>query len=154
VQDSLTIKEGRAMTINDAAQKTMHAVSPPAAPAAPKWFAALGLVAGLGAVVASSCCVIPLGFAALGAGTGVLGGLEKVAEWRVPLLAISALAIVGGWGAWWWKRPAPCVAGLACASPRRSRATLALLLFASLIVMLAASWGYMDSLLLKIVKGL
>ncbi|MGJ0427314.1 hypothetical protein [Methylocystis sp.] len=60
------------MTINDAAQETTPAVAPaPAAPAAPKWFAALGLVAGLGAVVASSCCFIPLSLAALGAGAGV-----------------------------------------------------------------------------------
>ncbi len=140
------------MTINDAAQETMPAVGLPANPAAPKWFAALGLVAGLGAVVASSCCVIPLGLAALGAGAGVLGGLATVAEWRVPFLAVSALGIVGGWGAWWWKRPAPCVAGSACASPERSRATLALLLCASLIVALAAGWGYIDPVLLKLLK--
>ena len=63
------------MTINDSAQETTPPVSAsPVAPAAPKWFAALGLVAGLGAVVASSCCVIPLGLAALGAGAGILGG--------------------------------------------------------------------------------
>jgi mercuric ion transport protein len=141
------------MTINNAAQETMPAVAPPAAPATPKWFAALGLVAGLGAVVASSCCVIPLGLAALGAGAGVLGGLETVAEWRVPFLAISALAIVGGWGAWWWKRPAPCIPGSDCASPQRSRATLGLLLCASLIVALAANWGYIDPILLTILKG-
>lgn len=143
------------MTINDAVQETAPAVAPPppAAPATPKWFAALGLIAGLGALVASSCCVIPLGLAALGAGAGVLGGLEMVAEWRVPFLAVSALGIVGGWGAWWWKRPAPCVSGKACESPQRSRATLALLLCASFIVALAASWGYIDPMLLKILKG-
>jgi hypothetical protein len=73
MHDSLTMKEGRAMTINDATQKTMHAVAPPAAPTAPQWFATLGLIVGLGAAVASSCCVIPLGLAALGAGAGVLG---------------------------------------------------------------------------------
>jgi mercuric ion transport protein len=142
------------MTINDAVQKTTPAVtSPPALTAAPKWFAALGLVAGLGAVVASSCCVIPLGLAALGAGASVLGGLEKVAEWRVPLLAVSASAIVGGWGAWWWKRPVPCASGSACASPQRSRATLGLLLCASLIVVLAPSWSYIDPVLLKLFRG-
>lgn len=142
------------MIINDAVQRMTPAVaSPPAMPAAPKWFAALGLVAGLGAVVASSCCVIPLGLAALGAGASVLGGLEMVAEWRVPFLAVSALAIVGGWGAWWWKRPAGCVSGSACASPQRSHTTLSLLLCASLIVVLAASWDYIDPVLLKLFRG-
>ncbi|QGM98247.1 mercury transporter MerT [Methylocystis parvus] len=142
------------MTINDAAQETTPA-APPANPnpAAPKWFAALGLVAGLGAVVASSCCVIPLGLAAIGAGAGVFGGLEMVAAWRIPFLAVSAAAIVGGWGAWLWKRPTSCVSGSSCASPQRSRATLGLLLCASLIVALAASWGYVDPVLLKLLKG-
>ncbi len=141
------------MTINDAAQETTPAVAPPATLAAPTWFAALGLVAGLGAVVASSCCFIPLGLAALGAGASVLGGLQMIAEWHVPFLVVSALGIVGGWGAWWWKRPAPCVSGSACASPQRSRATLGLLLCASFIVALAASWGDIDPMLLKLLKG-
>lgn len=148
------MKEGRVMTINDAAQETKPAAaSPSAMPAAPKWFAALGLAAGFGAVVASSCCVIPLGLAALGAGASVLGGLEFVAALRVPFLTVSALAIAGGWGAWWWKRPAACVSGSGCASPERSRATLALLASASLIVAAAASWGYIDPVLLKLFRG-
>ena len=99
------------MTIDNSTDETTpNASSPAASPAAPKWLAALGLAAGLGAVIASSCCVIPLGLAAVGAGAGVFGGLELLAEWRVPFLSVSALAIVGGWGAWWWKRPDACVA--------------------------------------------
>jgi mercuric ion transport protein len=141
------------MTIHTAQEATPAASSSTDLPASPKWFAALGLVAGFGAVVASSCCVIPLGVAALGAGAGILGGLEIIAEWRVPLLSISALAIVGGWGAWWLKRPIACVSGASCASPRRSRATLALLLCASITVLAAASWGYIDPALLKLVRG-
>ena len=142
------------MTINDAAQETTQAAaSPPATPAAPKWFAALGLAAGLGAVVASSCCVIPLALATLGASASVLGGLELVASWRIPFLAVSTLAIAGGWAAWWWKHPVACNSGSTCASPDRSRATLALLLCASAIVLAAGSWGYIDPMLLKLFRG-
>jgi mercuric ion transport protein len=122
-------------------------------PFAPKCFAALGRAAGLGAVVASSCCVIPLGLAALGAGASVLGGVELVAAWRAPFLTVSGLAIVGGWGAWWWKRPVACVSESACASPERSRATLGLLLCASTIVLAAGSWGYIDPALFKLFGG-
>jgi mercuric ion transport protein len=153
-QDSPHVKKGRAMTINDAAQETTPAASSPsAAPTLPKWFAALGFVAGLGAVVASSCCVIPLGFAALGASASVLGGLEAVAAWRVTLLSVSALAIVGGWGAWWLKRPVACASGESCASLERSRPTLALLLCGSAIVLAAASWSCIDPMLLKLFRG-
>jgi mercuric ion transport protein len=154
VQDNSTIKEGRVMTINDRAQETTPiTTSPPDLPASPKWFAALGLAAGLGAVVASSCCVIPLGLAALGAGTSVLGGIQEVAPWRMPLLSISVLAIVGGWAAWWLKRPVACAPGASCASPERSRASLALLLCASAILLAAISWSYIDPMLLKLFRG-
>ncbi|PWB82242.1 MAG: mercury transporter MerT [Methylocystaceae bacterium] len=142
------------MTIDDAARETTPAApSSPAASAAPKRFAALGLVAGLGAVVASSCCVIPFGLVALGASASLLGGLEMVAAWRVPLLSLGALAIVGGWGAWWSKRPAACASGEGCASPERSRATPTLLLCASAIVLAAASWSHIDPLLLELFRG-
>jgi mercuric ion transport protein len=142
------------MSIDSTTQGAAPAASSPATvQASPKWFVALGLVAGLGAVVASSCCVIPLGLVALGAGAGVLGGLETVATWRVPLLSISALGIIGGWGAWWIKRPAACVSNGSCASPQRSRTTLALLVCASAIVLVAAGWSYIDPILLKLLRG-
>jgi mercuric ion transport protein len=154
MQGSPTIKEGQTMSITEAPRGTKPAASSPSvAAASPKWLAALGLIAGLGAVVASSCCVIPLGLAALGAGVGVLGGLEAVAAWRVPLLSISVLGIIGGWGAWWIKRPAACASDESCMSPKRSRATLALLLCASAIVLAAASWSHIDPMLLKLFRG-
>lgn len=88
------------MIINDpSGEATPAALSPTTPPTSPDRFAALGLIAGFGAVVASSCCVIPLGLAALGAGAGVLRGLELIEDWRVPLLSISGLAISGGWAA-------------------------------------------------------
>ena len=143
------------MTVNHAAQKgAPDAPSSSAAPATPKWFAAFGLGAASGAVVASSCCVIPLGLAALGAGAGVPGGLEAVAMWRAPLLSVSALVVVGGWGAWWLKCPVACASDASCgASPGRSRATLTLLLCASTAVIAAASWSYIDPMLLKLFRG-
>ncbi|HEY8260430.1 MAG TPA: mercury transporter MerT [Methylosinus sp.] len=154
VQDSRTFEERRAMTIDGAARETTPAVSAsPVAPTAAKWFAASSLVAGLGAVLASSCCAIPLAIAALGAGAGVLGGLETVAAWRAPLLFISAAGIVGGWGAWWLRRPPTCFAGPSCASRERSRATLLLLLGASASVLAAASWSTIDPLLLALFRG-
>jgi mercuric ion transport protein len=143
------------MAITDPGQDTIPAVSasPAVAAASPQWLAAFGLVAGLGAVVASSCCLVPLGLAALGAGASILGGLEVVAAWRVPLLSVSAFAVLGGWGAWWLKHPVACGSGQSCASPRRSRKTLALLLCASAIVAVAASWSYIDPLMLRFIRG-
>jgi mercuric ion transport protein len=142
------------MTVHDAERETTSTASPPSAVrAASKWLAALGLAAGLGAVVASSCCIIPLGLAALGAGASVFSGLELVAEWRIPLLAVAGLAIAGGWGVWWMKRPFACASDSGCARSERARSTLALLLCGSAIVLAAAYWSHIDPLLLPLFQG-
>jgi mercuric ion transport protein len=142
------------MAITTRAQQMMPPEAPPPAmSAAAKWFAALGLAAGLGAVVASSCCAIPFGLAALGAGASILGELETFAAWRIPFLALSALAVVGGWVAWWRRCPMLCASEPQCASRGSSPATLALLLCVSVIVAAAESWSYIDPVLLKLFRG-
>lgn len=113
----------------------------------------MGLLAGLGAVVASSCRVIPFGLPALGAGAGILGGLETIAEWRTALLLVSAVAIVAGWGDGWLKGPIACAPGANCASHQRSYPTLTLLLCGTITVVMATSWGYCDLPLLKLIRG-
>lgn len=138
------------MTINETAPLSAPGKAvPPAPPAATRWLAAVGLVSALGAVIASSCCAISLGLAALGAGAGILGAIEWLAPWRNPLLVISAFAIVGGWAMWWRKRPAVCRVGSVCISPSRSRATLALLVCASAAAVAALSWNHIDPVLFK-----
>lgn len=134
----------------------MHSAAPVEAASrttegAPKWFGVVGLVAGLGAIVASSCCVIPLGLAALGAGAGILGGLAAMSDLRLPFLIASSVAVAGGWAVW-WRRPTVCGPGSTCAPLERSRATLALLVCATGIVAAAASWGYVDPVLLKLLR--
>ncbi len=120
---------------------------------APKWCAALGFATGLGAIVASSCCVIPLGLAALGAGAGVLTRLEAISEWRTPFLAASGVTVVTGWAAWWRRRRMACVPSSPCASHERSWGTLALLFCATAIIAAAAGWDQIDPLLLKLLRG-
>ena len=50
-------------------------------PAPPKtgYLATIGLATGLGAVAASTCCVLPVVFAGLGAGAGTFAALEALA---------------------------------------------------------------------------
>lgn len=113
----------------------------------------LGAVSGLGAIAASSCCVIPLTLASLGAGAGVFGTLAVLAPWRVPLLAAGSVGIAAGWLSWWRKRRAACDRLSACAARSRSLASLALLLLASLIVLTAIGWNYLEPSLLKLVQS-
>jgi mercuric ion transport protein len=118
--------------------------------AAKNTLALVGIATGIGAIAASSCCVVPLALAAFGAGAGVFGMLEALTPWRVPLLVISGVGIAVGWFAWWRKRNASCEVGSACATPSSSRTSLALLLLASLIVATAIGWDYIEPALLKL----
>jgi mercuric ion transport protein len=113
----------------------------------------LGGVSGLGAIAASSCCVIPLTLASLGAGAGVFGTIAALAPWRFPLLAASSAGIAAGWLTWWRKRSVVCDPLSTCAGQPRWRASLGLLLVASLIVLTAIGWNYLEPSLLKLVQS-
>ncbi|MCP4563888.1 MAG: mercury transporter MerT [Bosea sp.] len=113
----------------------------------------VGIVTGLGAIAASSCCVVPLTLAFLGAGAGIFGALEALVSWRTPLLVASGVGVAVGWFAWWQRRRATCEPGSACAARPRSRASLSLLFLATLIVVTAISWDYLEPSLLKLVRS-
>lgn len=139
------------MTLNEAANRPFANPSASMAPRlAPGWLAALGAGAGIGALMASSCCVIPLGLAALGAGASVFSRLEWLVTWRVPLLVVSAAAIIGAWAIFWRRGPSPtCERASPCAKSDRTRGRFLVLLGATLILLLAASWVEIEPALLK-----
>src|SRR5438046_2894773 len=86
----------------------------------------VGAIAGLGAIGASSCCVLPLALASVGAGSGVFSFLEFLAPYRTPMLLIGGLTVASGWFVWWRKKAA-CEPGSACVTRPRSRPTMAML---------------------------
>ena len=116
-------------------------------------YAIVGLLTGLGAVVASSCCAVPLALASLGAGAGIFGALEILAPWRIPLLVASGIGVGLAWRAWWHGRSPSCEPGTACAERPRSRIALPLLLLATAMVVAAADWNYIELPLLNLVRS-
>jgi mercuric ion transport protein len=141
------------MSVDDAGQQSATGALSPHPSNSLRWLAGAGLVTGLGAVVGSSCCVLPLGLATLGAGAGVFGVLNEVAAWRIPLLAVSAMAVVSGWGSWWMKRREACDVASYCTTQNREKSTVLLLIPVSIIVTAAASWAYIDPLLIRIIRS-
>jgi mercuric ion transport protein len=99
----------------------------------------LVLASGLGAVVASSCCALPLAIGSLGAGAGVFAVLEWLADYRTPMLVISAALVATAWALYFRRRGA--------------RSTAVALAFASILVVTAASWPWIETPLLKIVRA-
>lgn len=114
---------------------------------------AIGITIGLGAIAASSCCVVPLAFAALGAGVSVFGTLEVLVSWRLPILVASSAWVSVAWLAWWRSRRAGCDVEASCAKPSRSWASISLLLLATVIVAVAVGWNYLELPLLRLIRS-
>ncbi len=88
-----------------------------------------GLVAGIGATLASLCCLLPLGVIALGLGSGAF--MATTMQYRWLLVPAGVIGIVGGF-ALYIREKRRCDA-LACRMAGR-RVTLALLILASIVV--------------------
>lgn len=93
--------------------------------------AALGGV--LGALAASSCCILPLALFSLGIGGAWIGNLTALAPYQ-PIFAAFTLAVLA-FGFWrvYGARPA-CATGAACARPLPRRMVKAGLWFATLLI--------------------
>jgi mercuric ion transport protein len=114
-----------------------------------KGLATLGFAGGLGLVLASSCCVIPLFLFGLGAGGFTFSALDFLANYRTLLLILSGAILVGGWVAYFRQRPA-CESGC---SPRSSRFTASVLTISCLLLVTASSWNLFEPYLLKILRA-
>lgn len=75
----------------------------------------------LGAIAASSCCVIPLILFSLGIGGAWIGNLTALAPYK-PLFVAGTAGLLGyGFYLVYWKPRRACAAGAACARPIPSR---------------------------------
>lgn len=98
-------------------------------------FAAGGLI---GAVLASSCCILPLAFVMLGVSGAWIGGLTALAPYQ-PLFFVVAFASLAR-GFWLvYRRPQTACSATACGSPSSRRGVKAALWIGSVIVVAAAA---------------
>jgi mercuric ion transport protein len=139
------------MTVSDTTQSTDK--TRPSAPAT-GWFAGVGAAIGLGAIAASSCCVLPLALASLGATGAIFGGsLEILAGLRPFLFGGAALALAAGWLLFIRRHAVACNTGDSCAAAKSSKRTAALLAVGTAIIGLAAVWQpHVEPILLKLVR--
>lgn len=117
--------------------------------------ASLGAVLGLGAVAAGGCCVLPLGFAALGMGGSWLGGLALLAPYQPYIVAGAGLFLGTAWFAALRRRRACAVdarSGACRAGPPRRSTYLALAL-ATKLFLLGAAWPWIEPHLLAALAG-
>ena len=112
-----------------------------------RWVAA-GSV--LGAVGASSCCILPLVLFSAGVGGAWIGNLTALSPYQPLILGIT-LAVLGyGFHLVYWKPRRVCADGDTCERPGASRTVRAALWTATALVAAAAAFPFMAPALLGV----
>jgi mercuric ion transport protein len=143
----MRIKKGVApMTVprRELADKPLALADAPAS-RAQKLLAAGGV---LGALAASSCCVLPLALFSLGVSGAWIGNLTRLAPYQSWFLAFTAACL--GYGYWltYRARQATCGGGAACARPPANRVVMAGLVLATILVAGALAVNFLAPLFL------
>ena len=109
------------------------------------WIAAGGI---LGAIAASSCCILPLVLFSLGIGGAWIGNLTALAPYQ-PIFVVITLCFLG-YGYWlvYRKPKVDCAEGAACARPLPSRIVKLSLWLATALVAAAIAFPYVAPILL------
>ncbi len=110
-----------------------------------------GLVAAgglLGAITASSCCIVPVALFSMGAGGAWIGNLTALAPYQ-PIFVVVTLGFLG-YGCYlvYWKPRTACADAVACARPLQRRLVKVTLGAATLLVAAAVAFPYIAPLLL------
>ena len=110
----------------------------------PALLAAGGILAAIGA---SSCCVLPLMFFALGVSGAWIGNLTALAPYQPLFVAVAVACLAFGFMRV-YRRPAACADDEACARPLPNRAVRLSLWLAATLVLVAVAFPYAAPLIL------
>ena len=103
----------------------------------------------LGALAASSCCILPVALFSLGIGGAWIGNLTQLAPYQPYFLAATLLCLGGGY--WLVRRASKrgCAAGEACAGPLPNRLVKGMLVIATVLIVVAIGFDLLAPLLLN-----
>ena len=103
----------------------------------------------LGALAASSCCILPLTLFSLGVSGAWIGNFTRLAPYQ-PWFIAATMAFLG-YGYWLVYRSsrAACADGDACARPLPNRVVKAGLILATILVIAALAFNFIAPLLLN-----
>lgn len=110
-----------------------------------RWIAAGGI---LGALAASSCCILPLVLFGLGISGAWIANFTALAPYK-PYFAAGTIALLGYGYYLVYVRPKQACADGSCARPLPNRLVKSSLWIAAVLVMAALSFDYVAPLLLK-----
>src|SRR6266436_435325 len=97
----------------------------------------------LGALAASSCCIVPLALFALGVSGAWIGNLTRLAPYQPYFIAATAACLGGGYLLLYRSRKIACADDEACARPLPSRIVKAGLILATALVIGALALDFL-----------
>lgn len=103
----------------------------------------------LGALAASSCCIVPLLLFSLGIGGAWIGNLTALAPYKPFFVAGTAGLLGYGFYLVYWKPGRACADDVACARPIPNRLVQLALWIATVLVIAAFAFDYIAPLLLR-----
>jgi mercuric ion transport protein len=103
----------------------------------------------LGALAASSCCILPLALFGLGVSGAWIGNFTRLAPYHPYFLTVAVACLVGG--GWLVRRTSTkvCAEGEACARPLPGRLIKASLITSALLILAAIGFDFLGPLLLS-----
>ena len=96
----------------------------------------------MGAIVASSCCILPLVLVTLGISGAWIGNLTALEPYKPYTLSVTALLLAGGFWHVYLRPKKACTDGSYCARPSSAKITKTVLWLATVIAVLAATISY------------
>ncbi len=96
----------------------------------------------IGAVLASSCCIVPLVLVSLGISGAWIGNLTVLEPYKPYFIAATIVLLGAGYWHVYVRPRRACAAGSYCTSPSSGRITKAALWIATVVVVLAATINY------------
>jgi len=105
-----------------------------------KQIAATGSV--IGAILASSCCIVPLLLVTLGVSGAWIGSLSALQPYKPWFAAVTLVFLALGFWQVYWKEKRACEEGSYCANPVSDRVVKIALWSATVLVVLALTINY------------
>lgn len=103
----------------------------------------------LGALAASSCCILPLILFGLGVSGAWIGNFTRLAPYQPYFLAAALVCLGSGAGLAYRTTRKACAEGEACARPLSGRLIKASLITAALLILAAVGFDLLGPLLLS-----
>jgi mercuric ion transport protein len=107
----------------------------------------------LGALAASTCCIIPLILFSLGISGAWIGNLTALEPYK-PIFIVITLGFLG-YGYWMaYRKPKACAEGETCARPLPSRLVEIALWASTILIVIALFWNWIAPVVAPMLLGL